>query len=262
MTQTRPSKDVGEATFAAASVYLAWTLATWILEGRIETLLRPEAAGARAIYAVIANILLGIVAGVTLLRYAVKRGILTRRDAGFGSGVPSVLGLASAIVLGISLYAVQGAPSWSPIILLNAFLQVFVVSAAEVIVCWAVVGSVVKTLFNFENRGLSVIAGALAASVLFGAYHFAHSPPFNTVPMVGLLTIVGLATNAFFFVSRDVYATIVFHNFLGVFGVVRALQTARSLDAFVTFEVAIALLAALTILALALCDWLLLRQYQ
>ena len=48
--------------------------------------------------------------------------------------------------------------------------------------------------------------------------------------MVALLTGVGFVTSAFFFLSRDIYATIVFHNFLGVFGVAQALAASGRLE--------------------------------
>jgi hypothetical protein len=36
------------------------------------------------------------------------------------------------------------------------------------------------------------------SSVAFGGYHIAHSPPFNELRMIGLLSLVGLATSTFF----------------------------------------------------------------
>jgi hypothetical protein len=105
----------------------------------------------------------------------------------------------------------------------NAHAQALVVSVAEVLVCWAVVGSVSESLLQDRGRWVSAILAAVIASVLFGVYHFAHCPPFNTVGSVVLLTVIGLVTSAFF-VSRDVYGTIAFHNFLGIFGVIRALK--------------------------------------
>lgn len=65
-----------------------------------------------------------------------------------------------------------------------------------------------------------------------GVYHFAHSPPFNTVGFVVLLAVIGVVTSLFFFVSRDVYGTVVFHNFLGIFGVIQALESAGGLTSF------------------------------
>ena len=77
---------------------------------------------------------------------------------------------------------------------------------------------------------MAIVLSAVLASVLFGVYHYAHSAPFNTAQMVLLLSVVGLATSAFFFVSRDIAGTIVFHNFLGTFGVVQALSAANALS--------------------------------
>jgi hypothetical protein len=48
--------------------------------------------------------------------------------------------------------------------------------------------------------------------------------------MVGFLSVVGLFSGAFFFASRDVIATTVFHNFLGTFGVVKALAASGSVE--------------------------------
>jgi hypothetical protein len=105
-----------------------------------------------------------------------------------------------------------------------------------------------------------VVGAALVASVLFGLYHFAHSAPFNTVEMVALLTVVGLVTSAFFFVARDVYATIVFHNFLGMFGVVQALSASGRLEAFTAVQAPLVVMALATVAVLALSDWMVLRK--
>ena len=48
--------------------------------------------------------------------------------------------------------------------------------------------------------------------------------------MVALLTLVGLVTSVAFFASRSVYAAIIFHDFLGVFGVLQALASAGKLS--------------------------------
>jgi membrane protease YdiL (CAAX protease family) len=114
--------------------------------------------------------------------------------------------------LGFAFYAVQGAPSWNPVVLINAYSQVLVGSIAEILVCWAVIGSVSQALLQDRGRWVSVILAAIIASVFFGVYHFGHSPPFNTVALVVFLSVIGLVTSVFFFVSRDVYGTIAFHN--------------------------------------------------
>ena len=101
-----------------------------------------------------------------------------------------------------------------------------------------------------------MILAAVIASVLFGVYHFAHSPPFNTIPLVMFLSVIGLVTSLFYFVSRDVYGTIAFHNFQGIFGVIGALDASGNLATFerplvpllVTAVVAIAVLIAAHVL--------------
>jgi hypothetical protein len=253
-------KFSGSALAAALVLFAVWTLATWVLEGRIDTLLRPEAVVDRAIYAIVANLLIGIAVAMAVLRMLIRKGWLTRRTAGFGRFTPSAVRLAMAFGLGLGFYMLQGAPSLEPLVLLNAFCQVLVVSAAEVVVCWAVVGATVKSLLEPRGRAVSIIGAALAASVLFGLYHFAHSAPFNTPGMVALLSVVGLVTSAVFFITRDVYATIIFHNFLGVFGVVQALAASGQLGAYADPQPSLLIMAAATIALLELADWMMLRR--
>ena len=105
-------------------------------------------------------------------------------------------------------------------------------SIAEILVCWAVVGSISQALLQDRGRWVSLFLAAIIASALFGVYHFAHSPPFNTIPVVVILSVIGLVTSLFFFVSRDVYGTIAFHNFLGILGVLRALEASGNLAVF------------------------------
>jgi hypothetical protein len=254
----RDSRD--SALVVALVLFATWTLATWVLEGRIDTLLRPEAVVDRAIYAIVANVLIGIAGAMAVLGMLIRRGWLTRQAAGFGRLAPSPVRLTLAFGLGLALYMVQCAPSLDPVVLLNAFCQVLVVSAAEVIVCWAVVGATVRALLEPRGRAASIVGAALAASALFGLYHFAHSAPFNTPGMVALLSLVGLLTSAVFFIARDVYATIIFHNFLGMFGVVQALAESGQLGAFADLQPPLLIMAAAAVATLVLADWMMLRR--
>jgi hypothetical protein len=213
-------------------LYLLWVLVTYLLEGHILTLQRPEATGARLAYALVANILIGIGGSVLVVRFLANSGEISARQAGFQGSRHAAIAVAVGVVLGFVIYAVQGAPSLNPVVVLNAYAQVLVVSVAEVLVCWAVVGSVAESLLRDRGRWVSTILAAIIASVLFGVYHFAHSPPFNTAGFVVLLSVVGLITSLFFFVSRDVYGTIAFHNFLGIFGVIGALESSGTLGSF------------------------------
>jgi hypothetical protein len=234
----------------AFGLYLLWVLMTYLLEGRIHTFLRPEALGSRLIYALVANILIGIGGSALVIRALSRASTLSAQQAGFRGIGHAAIAVVIGVVLGFAFYALQGAPSFNPIVLINAYSQVLVTSIAEVLVCWAVLGSLNQSLLQEQGRGrwVSVILAAIIASVLFGIYHFAHSPPFNTIPLVVFLSVIGLVTSVFFFVSRDVYGTIAFHNFLGIFGVIRALDASGNLA---TFERPVVPLLVIAVVAIA-----------
>jgi hypothetical protein len=217
----------------AIGLYLLWVLMTYLLEGRIHTFLRPEAMGARLFYALVTNILIGIGASALVIRSLSRAGVISTEQAGFRGIGHAVVAVAIGGALGFGLYVLQGAPTFNPVVMINAYAQVLVGSIAEVLVCWAVVGSVAESLLR-EGRGrwVSVILAAIIASLLFGVFHFAHSPPFNTLGTVAFLSVIGLVTSVFFFVSRDVYGTIVFHNFNEIFGVIGALDASGNLAVF------------------------------
>lgn len=239
------------ALLSAGAFYLLWVAATWFFEGRIRTLLRPEAAGARITYALAVNLLFGIVGGIALIRFWLKHGLRSAALFGFPNMQRTVVSVLAGLTLGLAFYFLQGAPSLNPTVIVNAYAQVFVVSAAEIVVCWAVVGNALAPNLSARRSVLALIKTSIVTSILFGVYHFGHSAPFNTVPMVAFLTLIGLGTSAFFFISRDLIGTAVFHNFLGTFGVVQALVAARALHSMEVVQVPLVVTAAITILVLA-----------
>ena len=247
------------SVLAALCLFALWTGATWVLEGRIETFLRPEAVLDRLVYTGIANLLIGILGAALVLRYALRAGGAAPALTGLGPRAPSALWVPLGFAAGLALYFVQGAPSTDPVVILNAYAQVLVVSAAEVMVCWAVVAGLLASAVGGPGwRALPV--AAVAASLMFGLYHFAHSPPFNTAFMVGFLSLVGLVTSSVFFLTRDVYATLAFHNFLGVFGVVRALAEGGQIESFRTPQAPLIVTALVALGLLVAADRLLIRR--
>jgi hypothetical protein len=172
----------------------------------------------------------------------------------------TILSVFAGLALGLAFYTASGGPTSDPIVIANAFAQVLVVSAAEILVCWSVVAAVFEAALRDSNRWAAIVVGAVAGSVLFGLYHFAHSAPFNSWGMVAFLSAVGLITSLFFFVSRDVYGTIVFHNFMGVLGVANALAAKDQLASMATVQVPLFATAAVTILLLLALDRLWLRR--
>lgn len=246
-------------TVVAVGAYAVWTATTWLLEGRIQTLLRPEATVDRVVYTGVANVLVGTILALWLVREFVASGFVSRRELGFQSLPRTIGAVLVAGVLGIAVYLLQQPPSTDPVVVVNAFAQVLPVSIAELVICWIVVGGSVAALLRHRGVGNRLADGValVVASALFGVYHFAHSPPFNTPEMVGLLTLVSVGTGLFYFVGHSVYGALVFHNFLALFGVTTALLEADQLGTYqefvapllVTAVVAAAILIAMDVFA-------------
>jgi hypothetical protein len=232
-------------------VYAAWVLATYLLEGLPRTLLRPEATGLRIAYALVANLALGILLPLAMIRAFVRNE--GRSPESFGLAAPPriAVGVAAGCVAGFALFALSGASPVDALVGVNAFCQAWVVSLAEVLVCWGLVGTAVYLSLQERNRVGAYLAGAASASVLFGFYHYAHSPPFNEIRMVLFLTGIGVVTSLWWFASRELYGTAVFHNFFAVTGVLQALGAQGLLAAHAHLTLAPLVTAAAATLAVA-----------
>ena len=111
---------------------------------------------------------------------------------------------------------------------------------AEVIVCWVLIGG---SIANLAKNPLYMFLAVIISAFLFGLYHFSHSPPFNTFQMVIMLSIVGLFTGVFYFATRSIYGTILFHNFMGMKGVTDALANSGRLEGFKSLQIPIVIAA-------------------
>ena len=236
-------------TLVAIGAYAVWTALTWLLEGRIQTLLRPEAVADRLVYTVLVNIVVGTILALVLVREFVVDGFVSRSQIGFRSIPRTVVAALIGGILGFALFVLQDPATTDPVVLMNVFAQVLPVSIAEVVVCWVVVGGSVAALLchRGSNPYLANGSAVIVSSLLFGVYHFAHSPPFNTVEMVGLLTVVGVGTGLVYFVGHSFYGALAFHNFMALIGVVSSLAAA---DQIVTYQRLLLPLLATALVAL------------
>lgn len=211
--------------FAPLGIYLLWTIGTYLLEGRINLLQEPTPAG-RTIYILIVNVIIGTGIALWVLRSLILSKALPGKQLGFQPVKRTVVVSLVAAMLGFGFFLLQKPVSLNPLVVWNVFSQVLPVTIAEVVVCWAVIGGTVETVTRPKVKWLATITGVVAADVLFGVYHFAHSAPFNQVNMVLFLMIPGLITSLVYFIGRDLYATILFHNFLGMAGVLQNVDLA------------------------------------
>ena len=242
------------------SVYLLWIIATYLLEGRILTLLRPEAVVDRIAYTVTANIVVGILVAAWVLRSSLISGFVSPEQIGFRSFCHTLTAAVIAGATGFSLFMVQNPPSLNTIVIMNVFAQVLTVSVAEVVICWAVIGAGFESLTRSKGKVISLLAGIFAASISFGIYHFAHSPPFNQINMVLLLTIISFATGIVYFIGRDIYAAIIFHNTLALFGVMQALEKSGNLISYSQPVYPLIAMALVSMIILVIFDILYIRR--
>jgi hypothetical protein len=225
-TKTTTLSGTFQAIILALGVYLIWMGATYLMEGRISLVHNSTPTG-RAIYVLIANVLIGIGLAVWALRMFVVSNIAGIKQMGFRSWKRTIIAVILAAVAGGGLFLLQGPPSLDPLVLFNGLAQVLPVSIAEVVVCWAVIGISFEAWGKSKGKVVGVIVGIVAADLLFGIYHYAHSAPFNQTWMVFFLMIPGLVTSLVYFLGRDIYAAIIFHNFLGMMGVMQNVDLER-----------------------------------
>lgn len=242
----------------AIIVYLVWTIATYLFEGRINLLHRDDPLG-RFEYSVIVNMIIGTVVAILAIKPSIVSGQLSLGQTGFKSAKNTVVLVAVAGTIGFVLFIIQGPASLNPIVISNVFSQTLPTSIAEVVVCLAVVGTSMESFSkNRIGKNLSVIVGIITSTVLFGVYHFAHSEPFNQVNMVLILMLPGLLTSIVYFMGRNIYATIVFHNFQALFGVLASVEITHMLQ----MQFPVVLLAVASVLVLIIMDRFILRKKQ
>jgi hypothetical protein len=260
--QTINSINAVKLIAIALSIYVIWVATTYILEGRIHLFQKVDPIG-RMTYVVIANIAIGTVLSAIAIRYLMKAQLVKPEQLGLNK---SRLRTAAIITLGAAggliLFIVQNPRTTEPIVIFNVFMQALPVSIAEVMVCWALIGSSFESLTKNNNSGkkiMSVIVGAVAASVLFGVYHYAHSPPFNQTNIVLFLMLPSIATAITYFLGRDIYAAVIVQNFMGIFGVISNLP---NLEVYRQPMVPIYAFAAVSVAALIISVSVILRRTQ
>jgi hypothetical protein len=256
MARVKPEQSqLGKTIFLSVLVYVVWVFATYMLEGRINLFHRYDPAG-RILFIVVANFIVGLGGSFLFLRYAVRSGALRMEKIGLRPLARTLIFVFVFGAVGLGLFIVQKPASLESLVVLNGFAQVLPVSIAEVVVCWAVIGTSFETLTKKGGAAISLIIAIVAADFFFGIYHFAHSAPFNQVRMVFFLMIPGFATSLVYFLVRDLYAAIAFHNFMGMCGVMQS----ADLEEMSRPSVPLYVIALVSILILVCLDVFLIRR--
>lgn len=232
----------------ALAIYLAWVAATYLLEGRIHLFQRVDPIG-RITFVVIANIVIGTILSAIAIRYLLHKDFIKPEQLGFNrSRFRTAAVIGAATIGGLALFLIQNPKTTEPMVVFNVFMQALPVSIAEVMVCWALIGSSFESLGRRRfGKVASIVLGAVTASVLFGIYHYAHSPPFNETTTVLFLMLPSIATAVTYFLGRNIYAAIIVQNFMGIFGVIANLP---ALEPFRQPMMPIYILTAVSVAAL------------
>ena len=135
----------------ALATYAVWVGATYLLEGWPRTLQRPEAEGLRALYTVLANLLVGVGGSGWVLARLLEQHAVPTAAVGVNPPRRAIVSACGGLAAGAAVYELQSPPTRTLAVLVNGFTQVLPVSAAEVLVCW-VVPSVVVAVGLPESR--------------------------------------------------------------------------------------------------------------
>ncbi|HNB04259.1 MAG TPA: hypothetical protein PLV88_08205, partial [Methanoregulaceae archaeon] len=145
----------------ASLTYLVWVIVTYLLEGRILTLLRPEAVIDRTAYTLIANILIGIILALLVIRKAERTRLISLESAGFRPLKRTIIAVIIAFLGGLAILLIQhhGAPNL--VVLLNVYAQVLTVTIAEIVICWGMIGSITEGTLSKKGRIIAIAGGIL-----------------------------------------------------------------------------------------------------
>ena len=119
-----------QAIASAIGLFAVWMLATYLLEARVGTFLRPDPTS-RFIYSLVANVLIGTVGAALVIRAVVRRTeLLNVTPYGVAEPLRILVVVPVAAVLAALFLVAQELPTSDPVILANASAQVLVVSIA------------------------------------------------------------------------------------------------------------------------------------
>src|SRR5215213_8849734 len=137
----------------ALSIYIIWVAATYLLEGRIHLFQKVDPIG-RMTFVVIANIAIGTVLSAIAIRYLLKAQLVKPQQLGLNkSQLRTAAVIASAAAGGLALFLLQNPRTLEPIVVFNVFMQALPVSIAEVMICWALIGSSFESIAKNNNKG-------------------------------------------------------------------------------------------------------------
>jgi hypothetical protein len=191
-------------------IVVIWLLENYLLAGTTRLFQHMDPPGL-VLYTALAGILVGIIIPLVRIRAAFLSGAVNIFQIGFRSarrtGATVILtAIACGAVFLFANIPGRGPDPWETAAL---FLLLLPVSAAAVMICWALVGTHIQAYVRCEGVIVSVITGVVVTSLVFALSLAALIPGPDIGNLVGGFFAVGCITAFFFFAVRDIYASII-----------------------------------------------------
>jgi len=189
------------------TIYTAWLLETFLLEGSMHTFERFDPTGI-FLYTIIACIITGIVVPLLYIRNTFISGAVNMFQIGFRSLRRTFLACVLTSSVGYGAVIFFNPFGTDRFAFLNAFILLLPGAIASVMICWVLMGTHVQAFVRRGGAILSISVGIMVTTVLFGVTTFAYFPAFLQQDVLFSSVIIGIIAAIFFFAVREVYATI------------------------------------------------------
>jgi len=188
------------------TVYTAWMLETFLLEGSTNLFMRFDPAGL-FLYTIIACIITGTILPLLCIRKAFIKGAVNMFQIGFRSLRRTILAGVLTCIIGYGAVIIFSPFGTDRFMFANAFLLLLPGAIASVMICFILVGTHIQAFVRSGGAFLSLSLGILVTAMLFGITTFAYFPALIVKETIFVVVGVGIIAGLFFFAVRDVYAT-------------------------------------------------------
>jgi hypothetical protein len=189
-------------------VYLGWLIEIFLLEGNPSLFRTPDPV-MFILYTMVGCILIGTIVPVLLIQRSFRSGSVNMFQIGFRSLRRTVA--IGSVTLGACFFtlALLGPAGMSRPALAESYLLYLPTGIASVMICWVLIGTHLQALVRPGGALVTVPAGVVITSILFGLTMVVHTHPAGQpAPLVPAI-LLGMVTALFFFAARDVYSTVI-----------------------------------------------------
>jgi hypothetical protein len=190
------------------TVYMAWMLETFLLEGSTNLFMRFDPAGL-FLYTIIACIITGMLLPLLCIRKAFITGAVNMFQIGFRSLRRTLLAGVLTCIIGYGAVIIFSPFGTDRFMFANAFLLLLPGAIASVMICFVLIGTHIQAFVRSGGALISLSLGIIVTAMLFGITTFAYFPDLIGKETVFVVVGVGIIAGLFFFAIRDVYATMI-----------------------------------------------------